>query len=116
MSEPIAHRSMLIAPQYTGTLASTLRDHASMPPRMDCAFSNPCCRSHAVTFIERTVMAHDHDVILRIEFLMRTRRHIAHRDELRAGDLRRFKFPGFADIDQRECLACIKLPFDFFSG
>jgi len=26
---------------------------ASMPPRIDCALSNPCCLSHAVTFIDR---------------------------------------------------------------
>src|SRR5271154_2250244 len=42
------------ADQYLGTFGSTSRDHASIPPRSDCTFSNPWLRSQTATFIDRT--------------------------------------------------------------
>ncbi len=45
-------------------------------------------------------MADSDDVRLRVQFLKGARRNLAHRHELRAGDLRRRKFPRLANIQQ----------------
>ena len=54
-------------------------------------------------------MADHNDLVLRIEFLMRSRRHVAHGHELGAHNLRSFELPGFADIKQRKRLTLVKL-------
>jgi len=48
------------------------------------------------------MVAIDHDVIFWIEFLVNAAWHIAHRDQFRAFNACRLKFPGLADIEQRE--------------
>ena len=99
-------RSSRLAAQYNGTFGSTVRAQPSIPPRIECTFSNPCCRSQFVTVSERhAMMAHHHNMRLRIQFLMRSRRHIAHRNVLRALNPRRLILPRLAHIEQRKRLA-----------
>src|SRR5437660_2726926 len=62
------------------------------------------------------VMADNHDVVLRIQFLVCPRGHFAHRHQLGARNLCRFEFPGFAHIEQREILASVELALHFFGG
>src|SRR5258708_4526362 len=52
-------------------------------------------------------MAHDDDVIVRIEFLMSARRNIAHRNVFCSFDVGGFVFPGLANIEQRKCFAIL---------
>ncbi len=100
-----------------GTFCQCCRDQASMPPRIDCGFlesllPQPCGHIHRAN----AVMANYHDVVVRIEFLMGARGNISHGHELRAGHVRGFKLPGFAYIEQRECLAVIEFRLHFFGS
>ena len=110
------HSSKLIARgsafQYFGTFSSTRRDQASMPPRMDCdLFESLLPQPYGHIHRAHTVMAHDDDVIFRIEFLMRSRWYVAHGDQLGSRHLRGLEFPRLADIEQRERLArCPSFP------
>src|SRR5258708_3614042 len=52
-------------------------------------------------------MAHDDDVIVRIEFLMSARRNVAHRNVFCSFDVGGFVFPGLANIEQRKCFAIL---------
>src|SRR5258706_15668641 len=52
-------------------------------------------------------MAHDDDVIVRIEFLMSARRNVTHGDVFCSFDVGGFVFPGLANIEQRKCFAIL---------
>src|SRR5580658_3786881 len=58
------------------------------------------------------VMAHDHDVIVRVEFLVSPRRDVTHRNVLRPFDAGRLVFPGLANIEQRKCFSALPQRLD----
>src|SRR5579864_6150962 len=66
-------------------------------------------RAHAV-------MTNHYHVIVGIEFLMRSRRHIAHRHQRCAIDARSLKFPGLANIEQRERFLRVQLALHLFGS
>src|SRR5215467_12575465 len=59
-------------------------------------------------------MTHHDDVTVRIKFLMRSRRHIAHRHQLGSSNPRGLEFPRLADIEQREGFTCVHLSLHVF--
>ncbi len=52
-------------------------------------------------------MAHHHNVLLRVEFLVETRWNLAHRDVLASRNLRSLDLPRLAHIQQRDRVARI---------
>src|SRR5258708_5151689 len=52
-------------------------------------------------------MAHDDDVIVRIEFLMTARRNIDHRSLFCSLEVEGFVFPGLGTMEQRKCFAML---------
>src|SRR5271154_7037206 len=52
-------------------------------------------------------MAHDHDVLVGIEFLVSPRRDVAHRNVLCSFDAGGFIFPRLANIEQHKCFSAL---------
>ena len=74
-----------------------------MPPRSDWAFSKPCRRSHAVTFMKLyAVMADDDQALVDVEFLVCAGWHFAHRNRQAALDARGGELPWLAHVHESD--------------
>ena len=82
-------------------VGSMVRDHASMPPARDWAFSKPCWRSHMVTLRERgSVVAEDEDGFVGVEFGVGAGGDVAHGHEEGVFDVGGVELPLLADVDE----------------
>ncbi len=56
-------------------------------------------------------MAHNNNVLVRIEFIIRARRNFIHRHQLTAFDVRGFVLPLLTAVEQRKRFAGVELLF-----